>query len=110
MDNATAALAKMNMILHDNPTAEIWKDNTLSSPHFLEKDGSLKLNDFVVANPPYSTKAWSNGFDPANDVYGRFADGIQQKVSVNVFAYLLLIRLRCDSAQRPDYCFSRKKL
>ncbi|PJC03973.1 MAG: type I restriction endonuclease subunit M, partial [Gallionellales bacterium CG_4_9_14_0_8_um_filter_55_61] len=39
MDNATAALAKMNMILHDNPTAEIWQDNTLSSPHFKEKDG-----------------------------------------------------------------------
>ena len=29
MDNATAALARMNMILHDCPTAEIWKDNTL---------------------------------------------------------------------------------
>src|SRR5262249_33846567 len=27
MDNATAALARMNMILHDCPTAEIWKDN-----------------------------------------------------------------------------------
>ena len=75
-DNATAALAKMNMILHDNPTAAIWKDNTLAAPHFLEKDGSLKLYDFVVANPPFSTSAWSNGFDPANDVYGRFADGI----------------------------------
>src|SRR6266566_5835661 len=35
MDNATAALAKMNMILHDNPTAEIWQDNSLSNPHFL---------------------------------------------------------------------------
>src|SRR5213080_3822231 len=34
MDNATAALAKMNMILHDNPTAEIWQDNSLSSPYF----------------------------------------------------------------------------
>ncbi len=42
MDNATAALARMNMILHDCPTAEIWKDNTLSSPHFKEADGSLK--------------------------------------------------------------------
>ena len=29
MDNATAGLAKMNMILHDNPTAEIWRDNSL---------------------------------------------------------------------------------
>lgn len=76
MDNATAALAKMNMILHDNPTAEIWQDNTLSSPHFKERDGTLKLHDFVVANPPFSTKAWSNGFDPANDLYERFVDGI----------------------------------
>jgi len=33
MDNATKALARMNMILHDCPTAEIWQDNSLSSPH-----------------------------------------------------------------------------
>ena len=32
-DNATAAMAKMNMILHENPTAEIWQGDTLSSPH-----------------------------------------------------------------------------
>jgi type I restriction enzyme M protein len=76
MDLATSALAKMNMILHDNPTAEIWKDNTLSSPHFKQPDGSLKTFDYAVANPPFSTKAWSQGFDPANDLYGRFADGI----------------------------------
>lgn len=76
MDNATAALAKMNMILHDCPTAEIWKDNTLSAPHFKQPNGKLKIFDFVVANPPFSTKAWSNGFDPANDEYGRFVHGI----------------------------------
>lgn len=76
MDNATAALAKMNMILHDNPTAEIWQDNTLSSPHFKDENGNLKQHDYIVANPPFSTKAWSNGFDPANDVYERFSDGI----------------------------------
>jgi type I restriction enzyme M protein len=76
MDNATAALAKMNMILHDNPTAEIWQDNTLSSPHWKERDGSLKLHDFVVANVPFSTKAWSNGFNPAEDEFGRFSYGI----------------------------------
>ncbi len=61
MDNATAALAKMNMFLHDNPTAEIWQDNSLSSPHFTLENGSLKTFDFVVANPPFSSKAWSNG-------------------------------------------------
>ena len=32
MDNATAALARMNMILHDCPTAEIWKDNSSPAP------------------------------------------------------------------------------
>jgi type I restriction enzyme M protein len=75
MDNATSALAKMNMILHDCPTAEIWKDNSLSSPHFRQANGGLKTFDFVVANPPFSTKAWSNGFDPANDEHDRFRYG-----------------------------------
>src|SRR5258707_10121625 len=73
MDNATAALAKMNMILHDNPTAEIWQDNSLSSPYFKQENGTLKTFDFVVANPPFSIQAWSNGTDPDPDAYPRFA-------------------------------------
>ena len=36
----------------------------LSSPQFTRRTASLKTFDFVVANPPFSTKAWSNGFDP----------------------------------------------
>lgn len=76
MDNATAALAKMNMILHDNPTAEIWQDNSLSQPHFKDTNGNLKTFDFAVANPPFSTKAWSHGFDPLHDEYERFVDGV----------------------------------
>jgi type I restriction enzyme M protein len=90
MDNATAALAKMNMILHDNPTAEIWQGNTLSSPHWLAPDGGLKTFDFVVANFPFSTKAWSSGFDPANDVYGRFELGIPPAKNGD-YAFLLHI-------------------
>ena len=90
MDNATAALAKMNMILHDCPTAEIWQDNTLSEPHFKNGDGSLKTFDYAVANPPFSTKAWSNGFDPANDLYGRFAYGIPPAKNGD-YAFLLHI-------------------
>ena len=72
MDNATAALAKMNMILHNCPTAIIHQDNSLSTPFFKQPDGSLKTFDFVVANPPFSTKAWSTGFNPAADDYKRF--------------------------------------
>jgi type I restriction enzyme M protein len=76
MDNATTALARMNMILHDCPTAEIWNDNVLSRPHFKDaKNGQLKTFDFVVANPPFSFKAWSNGFDPYNDEFRRFKFG-----------------------------------
>ena len=90
MDNATAALARMNMILHDCPTAEIWRDNTLSSPHFKGNDGRLKTFDFVVANFPFSSKAWSNGFDPANDLYRRFAYGIPPQKNGD-FAFLLHI-------------------
>lgn len=76
MDNATSALARMNMILHDCPTAEIWKDNVLASPHFKSPDGTLKTFDFVVANPPFSFKAWSNGFNPMEDEFKRFEFGV----------------------------------
>ena len=75
-DNATWALAKMNMILHDYPTAELWRDNTLSRPYFKNADGSLKSFDFAVANPPFSAKSWTNGLDPANDEFNRFEYGI----------------------------------
>ena len=71
-DVATVALAKMNMILHGNEDADIRQGDTLASPEFKNKDGGLETFDFAVANPPFSTKSWSNGFDPANDVYERF--------------------------------------
>ncbi len=73
-DVATAALARMNMILHGNETAEIVKgQSTLSNPLFKNQHDNLKTFDFVVANPPFSSKNWMNGFDPAHDLYERFA-------------------------------------
>lgn len=88
-DNATVALAKMNMILHGNEMAEIVQGDTLSSPEFKEKDGSLKKFDFAVANPPFSTKSWSNGFDPENDEFERF-DGYRIPPAKNGdYAFLL---------------------
>jgi len=76
MDSATRALAKMNMILHSHPSAEIQQGNTLANPKYKDAKGNLKLFDFVVANPPFSTKSWSNGFDPLHDQFDRFSDGI----------------------------------
>ena len=75
-DNATYALARMNMFLHDNPTADIWCGNTLSSPNFKNQHNGLKTFDFAVANPPFSDKAWSNGLNPAHDEFRRFEYGI----------------------------------
>jgi type I restriction enzyme M protein len=75
MDNATSALARMNMVLHDCPTAEVWQANTLAAPHFKSADGGLKTFDFVVANPPFSNKNWTSGLDAANDLFGRFELG-----------------------------------
>ncbi|AOY74699.1 type I restriction-modification system subunit M [Clostridium formicaceticum] len=73
-DVATVGLAKMNMILHGNEVAEIKQGDTISSPEFKDKEGRLKTFDFAVANPPFSTKAWSNGITPTNDEFQRFRD------------------------------------
>ena len=75
MDVTTAGLARMNMILHDFPTATIANGNTLSDPKF--KDGNkLRTYDYVVANPPFSVKTWTTGLTPENDSYERFAWGV----------------------------------
>ncbi len=72
---ATAGLARMNMILHNNPSAEIKQGNTLAKPLFLNDDGNLKTFDYVIANPPFSDKRWSNGLTlPDDSPYNRFAD------------------------------------
>ncbi len=76
MDNATWALAQMNMFLHGHPTAELWNGNTLATPYFTNRNGGLKTFDFAVANPPFSAKAWTNGLDPAHDQFRRFEYGI----------------------------------
>jgi len=73
MDNSTAALAVLNMWMHNNPTAEIKKgQSTLSNPLHLNNDGPIKTFDYVVANPPFSYKSWRHGFNPEHDEYERF--------------------------------------
>ncbi|KAB2949520.1 MAG: type I restriction-modification system subunit M [Phycisphaerae bacterium] len=88
MDNATWALAKMNMILHGHPTADLWRGNTLAAPYFKNSDNSLKGFDFAVANPPFSSKAWSNGLNPVNDEFDRFEYGVPP-IKNGDYAFLL---------------------
>lgn len=71
-DHATAGLARMNLILHQKGTGEIKKGNTLSNPQFLDQFGELRKFDFVVMNPPFSDKDWTDGIKPEKDEYKRF--------------------------------------
>ncbi|MCV2393268.1 type I restriction-modification system subunit M [Actinotalea sp. M2MS4P-6] len=84
-DNATWALAKMNMILHGNETADVRQGDTLVDPKFRDGD-RLETFDFLVANPPFSVKSWTNGLE---NEYGRF-DGYGRPPEKNGdYAFLL---------------------
>ena len=90
MDNATSALARMNMILHNNATAKIWQGNTISDPQWKEANGQLKTFDFAVANPPFSNKNWTSGINPQEDEFGRFTWGIPPEKNGD-YAFMLHI-------------------
>src|SRR6266404_1208639 len=89
-DAATSGLARMNMILHNNPTALIVQGNTVADPKFKDGD-ALKTFDYVVANPPFSDKRWSTGLDPLNDPYQRFQPFGVPPAKQGDYAYLLHI-------------------
>ena len=87
-DVVTASLARMNMILHNNETAEINTGNTLSDPSFRDENGGLKTFDFAVANPPFSSKNWTSGITPDDDLFERFSYGIPPEKNGD-YAFLL---------------------
>ena len=76
INHSTLALARMNMLLHDNDFAEIKKGDTLKAPQFIEDDQLMKF-DVVVANPPFS-QVWDAHL-AANDKYKRFDRGTAPK-------------------------------
>jgi len=92
MDNATSALARMNMILHGDvgEGAKITQGNTLSSPEYKDEAGQLMTFDFAVANPPFSSKNWTNGLTPNSDEFDRFVWGVPPEKNGD-FAFLLHI-------------------
>ena len=65
----TSAIARMNMFMHGIEEFSIVRGDTLAQPAFLEND-TLKKFNVILANPPYSIKAWDRkSFE--NDPYGR---------------------------------------
>ncbi len=98
-DISTTALCRMNMFLHNAPGHKIAKggSSTLSNPLFTTENGMLKTFDYVVANPPFSLKNWTDGLsiDPKskqaiNDSFNRFEDGTPPEKNGD-FAFLLHI-------------------
>lgn len=87
-DVATFALARMNMVIHNCADAELWRENTLTKPYHKGPKGLLKQFDFIVANPPFSDKAWSTGLNPDEDEFGRFTYGTPPAKNGD-YAYLL---------------------
>ena len=65
----TSAIARMNMFLHGIEEFQIVRGDTLTEPRLLEND-RLKTFNVILANPPYSIKAWDRALFE-NDPWGR---------------------------------------
>lgn len=75
LNYGTSAIARMNLFLHGITDGRIAHGDTLAHPAFLNAKGGLETFDVVLANPPYSIKAW-NREAFAKDPYGRNMWGI----------------------------------
>jgi type I restriction enzyme M protein len=76
-NGSTWALCRMNMVLHDEDSAQIKWGDTLNNPLLIENDRLLKFN-IVTANPPFSLDKW--GAEHAEgDRFKRFWRGVPPK-------------------------------
>ncbi|WP_323768540.1 type I restriction-modification system subunit M [Antarctobacter sp.] len=89
MDITTRGLAKMNMIMHGREDAEIVQGDVIGEPQFKASETELQTFDFVVANPPFSAKAWGSGLT-SDTRFGRFDLGMPPDKNGD-FAFLLHI-------------------
>ncbi|MBK1811555.1 SAM-dependent DNA methyltransferase [Clostridium sp. YIM B02505] len=69
-EGTTAGLAMMNAVLHNKAAVVVKSGNTFSDPQYFKDNDETELRrfDYIVANPPFSTKNWTNGIKE----YGRF--------------------------------------
>ena len=71
----TAAIARMNLFLHDVEDVVIRRGDTLRDPKFLDERGRLQRFDVVITNPPFSLKNWGAEVW-SHDPWGRAACGV----------------------------------
>ena len=88
-DITTRGLAKMNMIMHGREDADVAQGDVIAEPQFKASETELLTFDFVVANPPFSAKAWGSGLT-SETRYGRFDLGMPPDKNGD-FAFLLHI-------------------
>lgn len=75
LNYGTSAIARMNLFLHGVTDGLITHGDTLARPAFLNAAGGLRTFDIVLANPPYSIKAWNRDAF-TKDPYGRNMWGV----------------------------------
>jgi len=78
VNQTSAAIGRMNLLIHEVEDAQIRREDTLNNPKFVDSKGRLDQFDVVVANPPFSLKDWgANKW--ANDPHNRVIGGIPPK-------------------------------
>lgn len=74
----TAAIARMNLYLHDIEDARVLRGDTLRDPKFRDNKGRLQRFRVVIANPPFSLSGWGSE-TWTSDPWGRSACGVPPK-------------------------------
>ncbi len=67
----TLAIGKLNLLLHGLRSPRLEAGDVIAEPGLVDNAGRLLSYDRVIANPPFSLKAWGYDFAP-NDPHHRF--------------------------------------
>lgn len=101
-DSSTAALAKLNMLLHGISSADIKVGDTLADPQF-KQYGMVSTFDVCVANPPFSMKNWlASGME--NDQYNRWTATLLPPAKCGDYAFLLHLIASMKSEEGRGAC------
>ena len=78
VNQTSAAIGRMNLLIHEVEDAQIRREDTLNNPKFVDSNGKLDQFDLVVANPPFSLKDWGAA-KWATDPHKRAIGGVPPK-------------------------------